>query len=353
MGKFKIGSKKSLLQYTFLLLLMVTTSYLVFKNLDIKMLSNVIYMVDKKFILLGALSIAIYVYLEGLVLKIMIEDVEKLKVRFIGFKLAIIGFYYNLVTPFASGSQPMQVYILNKYKMPLSKASAVITNKSIIYQIIVTIYCSLLILINSKTLRGTIPQMMSLVYLGIAINAFTVIMAMLVVLNPTKVKIVLRFFIELVSKYTSFKFLSKKLDGIEIFIDDYSKSIESIIRNKKVLIKTSLITVFQLTCYFSISYWIYKAFNLDGYSYIYLLTLQALLYMAISPIPTPGNIGANELAFFTIFNTVFPKPLMGYAVLLYGGFMYYLILVGSGVFTVITHYRMKKVKYKLSSNEVV
>ncbi|NJA35446.1 UPF0104 family protein, partial [Clostridioides difficile] len=26
---------------------------------------------------------------------------------------------------------------------------------------------------------------------------------------------------------------------------------------------------------------------------------------------------------------------------LYGGFMYYLILIGSGIFTVITHYRMK------------
>ena len=72
------------------------------------------------------------------------------------------------------------------------------------------------------------------------------------------------------------------------------------------------------------------------------MTLQVYLYMAISPIPTPGNIGANELAFFTIFKRVFPQTLLGYAVFLYGGFMYYLILILSGIFTIYTHYKMDK-----------
>ena len=67
-----------------------------------------------------------------------------------------------------------------------------------------------------------------------------------------------------------------------------------------------------------------------------------VVYMAISPIPTPGNIGANELAFFTIFKRVFPQTLLGYAVFLYGGFMYYLILILSGIFTIYSHYRMDK-----------
>ena len=63
--------------------------------------------------------------------------------------------------------------------------------------------------------------------------------------------------------------------------------------------------------------------------------------MVISPAPTPGNIGASELAFFTIFKGVFPNYLLGYAVFLYGGFMYYIILIGSGIFTVITHHKLK------------
>ena len=33
--------------------------------------------------------------------------------------------------------------------------------------------------------------------------------------------------------------------------------------NKKLLIKTTLLTIIQLTAYFSVSYWIYKSFDLE------------------------------------------------------------------------------------------
>ena len=59
--------------------------------------------------------------------------------------------------------------------------------------------------------------------------------------------------------------------------------------------------------------------------------------MAVSPIPTPGNIGANELAFFNIFSTVFPKQFLGYAVLLYVAIVYYFNLITSAILTLLTH----------------
>ena len=83
--------------------------------------------------------------------------------------------------------------------------------------------------------------------------------------------------------------------------------------------------------------------------YATIITLQTLLYMAVSPIPTPGNIGANELAFFNIFSTVFPKQFLGYAVLLYGGLVYYLILVLSGVLTIISHFQIKEKHHGLKN----
>ena len=41
---------------------------------------------------------------------------------------------------------------------------------------------------------------------------------------------------------------------------------------------------------------------------------------------------------------------MGYAVFLYGGFVYYAVLVGSGIFTMITHHTMKKKVKKVKEN---
>ncbi len=77
--------------------------------------------------------------------------------------------------------------------------------------------------------------------------------------------------------------------------------------------------------------------------------------MAISPIPTPGNVGANELTFFGIFRGVFPRKYIGYAVIMYSFLVYYImysflvyyfILLVCGVCTWISHYYMNKLESK-------
>ena len=107
--------KKTFIRYVFLLALMGVTVYLVLKSLDISMLSSVIAMVKKEYLLVGGIAVILYIILEGVILQVIINEQYKLKSHFVGFRLAIMGFYYNLVTPFASGSQPIQIYVLNKY----------------------------------------------------------------------------------------------------------------------------------------------------------------------------------------------------------------------------------------------
>ena len=334
--------KKTFIRYVFLLALMGVTVYLVLKSLDISMLSSVIAMVKKEYLLVGGIAVILYIILEGVILQVILNEQYKLKSHFVGFRLAIMGFYYNLVTPFASGSQPIQIYVLNKYKVPLSKSTGIITNKTILYQVVITLYCSLFIFLNINKLQYDLKTVMPFVVLGLGVNLFTFIIAFLAILNTPKIKRWCHKFVAYLVKFKLFKFLKIKEDRIDTFIDEYTEAIKFFMKNKKLLIITVILTVIQIACYFSVAYWIYKAFNLNGYSFIYLMTLQVYLYMAISPIPTPGNIGANELAFFTIFKRVFPQTLLGYAVFLYGGFMYYLILILSGIFTIYSHYRMDK-----------
>ena len=339
--------KKTFLRYSFLLCLMILTVYLVLKSLDISKLSNVITMVKKEYLLVGGVAILIYIILEGIILQVIINEQYKLNHSFVGFNLAIMGFYYNLVTPFASGSQPVQVYVLNKYKVPLSKATGIITNKTILYQVVTTVYCTIFIFLNANSLKYDLRTVIPFVILGLVVNLFTFIMGFLAIINTQKIKEVCHRVVRYLLKFKLFKFIKSKEDNIDLFIDEYTASIKFFMKNKKLLAITVSLTILQIFCYFSVSYWIYRAFNLSGYSFIYLMTLQVYLYMAISAIPTPGNIGANELAFFTIFKRVFPQTLLGYAVFLYGGFMYYLILILSGIFTINLHYKMNK-KIKLN-----
>lgn len=340
MGFFK-KYRNTILKYGFLLFLMIFTIYIVFQNLDITSIEKIKDIINRKYIAIGICAILIYMFLEGIILKYILNAQYKVKEKFLGLKLATMGFYYNLVTPFASGSQPMLIYVLSKYKVPLGEATGIITNKTLLYQSVVTVYCAVLFLLNMELLKSQIPGVISLVILGLSINVFTIIMAVLAILNPIKIKSVTSFLIYHLSKFKILRFLKNKEEKINRFIDDYSTSVKFFMTNKKLLFKTTTLTIIQLTAYFSVSYWIYRSFNLSNYHIIYFITLQTLLYMAVSPAPTPGNIGANEIAFFSIFTNIFPKSILGYAVLLYGGLVYYLILVISAIFTLVTHVQIK------------
>jgi len=337
-------TQKSFIQYGFLLFLICITVYLVSTTLDISLIPTIIKRVDKKFIFIGFLLMIFYILFEFIIIDMLIKSIEKTKVRFLGLKIAMMGFYYNLVTPFASGSQPMQIYTLNKYGINLSKSTAIVTNKTVLFQSVVTIYSAIIMFLNRDLLKTNLNSIKVLMTIGMFMNIVSLLGGVLIVLSPNIMKNIVNIIINILNKINIFKSLNEKIEVINTFIDEYHYSIKIFIKNKKALCISLIFTVIQLTIFFSISYCIYKAFHLTGFSYFYVLALQVFLYMSVSPVPTPGNVGANEMAFFTIFAGLFPKSIIGYCVFLYSIFIYYFLVVVAGLFTIYTHYDMNKLK---------
>ena len=339
-------TQKICIQYGFLLLLICMTVYLVSTTLDITLIPMIMKLVNKKFIFIGFLIMVLYIILECTIINILIKTIQKTKVRFLAVKIAMMGFYYNLVTPFASGSQPMQIYALNKYDINLSKSIAIVTNKTVLFQTVVTIYSAVIIFLNIEVLKNELPSMLVLMSIGMVMNIVSLVGGMLIVLTPNTMKIIVKVIVNILYRLNIFKSLNKKIHTINKFIDEYSYSIKLFIKNKKALCLSIILTIIQLTVFFSISYCVYKAFNLNGLSLFDVLALQVFLYMSVSPIPTPGNVGANEVAFLTIFSNVFPGNIIGYSVFLYSIYVYYFLVVVCGLFTIHTHYHMNKRKNK-------
>lgn len=339
-------TQKICIQYGLLLLLICITVYLVSTTLDITLIPMIIKLVNKKFIFIGFLIMVLYIILECTIINILIKTIQKTKVRFLAVKIAMMGFYYNLVTPFASGSQPMQIYALNKYDINLSKSIAIVTNKTVLFQTVVTIYSAVIIFLNIEILKNELPSMLVLMSIGMVMNIVSLVGGMLIVLTPNTMKIIVKVIVNILYRLNIFKSLNKKIHTINKFIDEYSYSIKLFIKNKKALFLSIILTIIQLTVFFSISYCVYKAFNLNGLSIFEVLSLQVFLYMSVSPIPTPGNVGANEVAFLTIFANVFPGNIIGYSVFLYSIYVYYFLVVVCGLFTIHTHYHMNKRKNK-------
>ena len=257
-------TQKICIQYGFLLLLICMTVYLVSTTLDITLIPMIMKLVNKKFIFIGFLIMVLYIILECTIINILIKTIQKTKVRFLAVKIAMMGFYYNLVTPFASGSQPMQIYALNKYDINLSKSIAIVTNKTVLFQTVVTIYSAVIIFLNIEVLKNELPSMLVLMSIGMVMNIVSLLGGMLIVLTPNTMKIIVKVIVNILYRLNIFKSLNKKIHTINKFIDEYSYSIKLFIKNKKALCLSIILTIIQLTVFFSISYCVYKAFNLNG-----------------------------------------------------------------------------------------
>lgn len=337
--------EKNILQYAFLIFLIGITVYIVSTTIDYRKIPDVITFVDKKFLFLGMLLILIYIILETVIFQLIINSVEKdKKKRTIGLQMGTMGLYYNLVTPFASGSQPMQIYVMNRYGIGLSKAVAIVTNKTVLFQTVVTVICGTVICLNKEMITSDYKHIIMLLTFGMIMNIVTIIGGMIIVFNPKFMKKVVDIIINIFGRFRLFKFLRGKNLKCYNYIDDFNKSILMYIKDVKSLVITLSLTFLQLFVYFSIVFCIYKASKLSGTSFYLLFSLQVLLYMTISPIPTPGNVGANELTFFGIFRGIFPKRYIGYAVIIYSFLVYYFILLISGVCTWISHYNLNKME---------
>lgn len=260
-----------------------------------------------------------------------------------------MGLYYNLITPMASGSQPMQVYELSKEGIAISQATAVVINKTVVFQVAVTLYCGVFSLLNLSVLQNELKSISMFIVFGMVMNIVSLGFGFLAVYNPTLTKKVVYSILDNLTKVKFLKFLENKYEKVDLFIDEYNRFVKMFVKDKKTLVKSLVLTFLQLTIYFSVAFCISKALNLNNVSYVYILSLQVFLYMAVSSLPTPGNIGANEIAFFTIFAGVIPKAFLGYSVFLYGIFVYYFFLVICGLFTIISKLNIKeKLKsYKL------
>ncbi|MFQ7120250.1 MAG: UPF0104 family protein, partial [Intestinibacter sp.] len=71
--------RNTILKYAFLLFLMFFTVYLVFKNLDINSIDKIKNIIDKKYIAIGVCAILLYIILEGIILKQIVDAQYKVK----------------------------------------------------------------------------------------------------------------------------------------------------------------------------------------------------------------------------------------------------------------------------------
>ena len=274
----------------------------------------------------------------------LIKKATGLPRPYVSYKVSAIGKYYDMITPFAVGGQPFQIYYLNKYGISGGAATSITMGKYIFSQIVYFIIVSVVMFgALGTTISGDAPEQI------LIRTASWVGYGVMFLLIATVTMISLSRKIGAGLVVACLKLFCK------IFRRDYSKLFGRVMRmvmtwqhTMKRYSKSPWVWIVNLvgsaTAYISnwlIPFFIFCAFTggLPADAFDVLSTMIALIILtelASSIMPLPGGTGMAELSFMALFASMFASAGMPgalfWALIIWRIATYYLYLLqGLGV----------------------
>jgi len=287
----------------------------------------------------------IYYFMDVMMYHIAIRLMKHPQKLYESILTTMLGFFYSALTPFQSGGQPMQVLQMRRRGIPVGVATSVLMGKFLAWQIAVTILGTLgLIFEGSNAFGDTIASMIMLV-VGYVVNTACVVLALLVLLKSSWILNVGNKILALLKRVK----LIKREDRYEQIcatwqrtINDYKEAVHFAMQHKVQMLMILLVSMTEAVAYMAVTYFIYRGFGFSEASFVHVILLQGLLFMAVSFIPLPGASIASEGGFYLVFDHLFSAASRFPAMLIWRVCTYYLNIILGLVAVVIDSMRTSK-----------
>lgn len=219
----------------------------------------------------------------------------------------IIGQYFNCITPFASGGQPMQAYYYIQGGVPLGAGLTALLSRFIVYQFALTVYSVFTLIFGINQFGEELSQkgLLPFVFIGFVINNAVIVFLLGIAFRKNGTLKVANALITLLAKMRIIKKPLSKRMYITREANKFFTNFKFIKKNVWVIAKSCFFTFAQLILYFSITYLLCVGFDKDPGSFLKVVSYQAYVNMITSFIPLPGAIGGAELGFSGFFNGIF------------------------------------------------
>lgn len=297
-----------------------------------------------------------------------------------GLCSAVIGSFYNNVTPASTGGQVMQVYTLKKQGIEVSNAASIMVMWFILYQVALIIFdvAALLfewnIISSIKSLQipnfslfgwnGEIP-MLPLIIVGFIINIGMIGLLYLMSYSHTIHNFILHRVIGFLGKIRLIRNPDKTRENLRVSVENFKIELRRLQSNIPVTILVVFLFLLILTIRFSMPYFSGLALHAYGGDNVFSFTKMmdgcfrsAFHQMVTGFIPIPGAAGVSELFYTAMFNEFFveTQAVVGGSLslirsananmmatqILWRISTYYLVLVISGLVASLYHSRPKE-----------
>lgn len=311
--------------------LISVTFFILLKGQNISQIIETIKTINPIYLSLGLTSVFIFVCCEGLNIRRIFKTLN-IKISFKrSLKYAFVGFFFSSITPSASGGQPMQVYYMKEDNINISHGSLALLVEVAIFQIVTIGIGFSSFILNYSFVIDKINSIRILLTYGVIANILVLSFILFSIFSNNLALDISNILIKLLYKIKIIKDITKTKHYVEKQITEYKEGAILIKKNPKVIFMVFLTAIIQILSMYSVVFWVYKAFELNTFSFSDIISLQSILSIAVSSLPLPGAVGASESSFMILFRVLFPTNILTSAMLLSRGISFYAFVIISGI----------------------
>lgn len=253
------------------------------------------------------------------------------KVRpIIALKTHFIGKYYDGITPFAAGGQPMQIYYMTTKGVSGADSSAVVLIKYFgsIFSLIIVGACGMIVSIAGNILSAEYSVFYVIGWIGLAFNLIVPLFILLFVCFPKFARKLTNWFISLGAKLRIVKDKEKTMGKAIKTVTDFIVSFRIIAARPLQLILFLLMCFAESFLVFTVPYFAMQALSCDvSGKFLTVFVLNIITTFGVSIIPTPGNSGVIEGVGVLAFSAVTTGASLAWSLLVWRFLTYYMYII--------------------------
>jgi len=286
--------------------------------------------VDIKYILIAVFFFFLSMFIRGYVNYKSVNNKKKISLME-SFKHIVIVQFFNNVTPFSLGGQPMEIYMIQKHNIKTADATNITIQNFIFYQLGLVIFG--LIAVSYNYIYGVFPPgslLKKLVLLGFIFNTFVVFMLFFIMLSKKFTDKVMHIIVFLCTKIRIVKNKEKTIDKWKIKLEEFHNGAKELRKRKALFVYGALLNVVSLGCLYLVPLFVmFSLGNFTDVNVMETLTASAYIMIIASSIPIPGGTGGAEFGYLYFFGSFVKGPVLTTSLLIWRFITYYLgILVG-------------------------
>ncbi|MCH5164125.1 MAG: flippase-like domain-containing protein [Clostridiales bacterium] len=243
--------------------------------------------------------------------------------RKLSFSTAVLGKYYDFITPFGSGGQPFQMFNLGR-KLDVGLSTSIPLADYIVHQLVFSVMAIVVFIINPEVMGGNTLLIVA-AYIGIVVFAGIPLAVIVLSIFPKAIQVPLKFLCRIGHKIRLIKNLEKAEAKVINGVERYAGSMKALSSKWRYLVISALLSVMCWIAYHALPYFVLRVCGVTANFYD-TVCMSIFIFAAIVVVPTPGGAGAAEGAFYAIFQSL-TGGFLFWGTMLWRFCIYYIVLI--------------------------